>query len=289
MRLDLVSQRDFLSYIRSFFTSRDVLEVHTACLLPTTVPDINIASIGSRCDRYLQTSPEFAMKSLLARGAGDIFQMAHAFRDDTHTPWHRYEFLMLEWYRHNWDDKRLLEEVKELVSGIMPGDFKTVSILQWLLSQSWNMSDMDSWLPLAQSFGLQGDDYHPWDALDFLIQSCVYHSGGIDQWIVYVDFPSIMPTFAACDGDVQKRFELYYGQVEIANGCCEETNIEILRSSLVAMQSHREMRGGHAIGIDDEFLNNCDRLADMSGVAIGLDRLYAVKTSSMSMASLLHL
>src|SRR5580700_11013184 len=103
---------DIMARIRDFFKKRDVLEVETPLIAATTVTDPHIASIpviySQKKISYLQTSPEYAMKRLLAAGSGSIFQLCKAFRKDEVGRLHNFEFTMLEWYRVGFDHHELM-------------------------------------------------------------------------------------------------------------------------------------------------------------------------------------
>ena len=111
-----------LGAIRAFFAARGVLEVETPALSPSGVTDPALENVTAAVDslgnapRYLHTSPEFAMKRLLAAGSGDIYQLCRVFRDDELGRWHQPEFTLLEWYRVGWDDERLMTEVEALLT-----------------------------------------------------------------------------------------------------------------------------------------------------------------------------
>ena len=109
----------FLAAIRAFFAARGVLEVDTAQLRPCGVTDPQLVSLAASGD-YLQTSPEYAMKILLAQGAGDIYQLAHVFRGEEQGRKHQREFMLLEWYRTGYDHLRLMDEVADLVRELLP-------------------------------------------------------------------------------------------------------------------------------------------------------------------------
>ncbi len=120
--LETLRQRAAISSaVRAFFAARGVLEVETPALSSAGVTDPAIESIvaSSRslgpAPQFLQTSPEFAMKRLLAAGSGDIYQLCRVFRDDELGRWHQPEFTLLEWYRVGWDEQRLITEVAELI------------------------------------------------------------------------------------------------------------------------------------------------------------------------------
>src|SRR5690606_22180661 len=109
-----------LTRIRAFFAARGVLEVETPTLSPAAPTDPALESIAAHVERlggarFLHTSPEFAMKRLLADGVGDIYQLCRVYRDGELGRWHQPEFTMLEWYRVGFDDARLMDEVEALV------------------------------------------------------------------------------------------------------------------------------------------------------------------------------
>ncbi|HET7607067.1 MAG TPA: amino acid--tRNA ligase-related protein, partial [Gammaproteobacteria bacterium] len=124
--LETLRQRAaMLAAVRAFFAARGVLEVETPALSSAGATDpalesiaANARSLGSR-QQYLQTSPEFAMKRLLAAGSGDIYQLCRVFRDDELGRWHQPEFMLLEWYRVGFDEQRLMSEVAELIAAAL--------------------------------------------------------------------------------------------------------------------------------------------------------------------------
>ncbi|HJR68721.1 MAG TPA: amino acid--tRNA ligase-related protein, partial [Gammaproteobacteria bacterium] len=114
-----------LAAIRTFFAARGVLEVETPALSRAGATDPAIESVTAAARSlgpaplYLQTSPELAMKRLLAAGSGDIYQLCRVFRDDELGRWHEPEFTLLEWYRLGFDDERLMTEVAELIDAVL--------------------------------------------------------------------------------------------------------------------------------------------------------------------------
>lgn len=119
----LVYRAKLLHQLREFFSQRGVLEVETPVLAASTIPDPNILSMQThvlgKSPYFLQTSPEFAMKRLLASGSGDIFQICKAFRNDEAGRWHNPEFTLLEWYRLGFDHLQLMDEVDQLIQQLL--------------------------------------------------------------------------------------------------------------------------------------------------------------------------
>src|SRR5487761_2269468 len=114
--------------IRSFFAARGVLEVETPVLSAAANTEPNIESFATRFsgpadagarERWLRTSPEFALKRLLAAGVGDCYELGRVFRDAEAGRRHNPEFTLLEWYRVGWDHRRLMEETIELVEAAL--------------------------------------------------------------------------------------------------------------------------------------------------------------------------
>ncbi|HLZ98830.1 MAG TPA: amino acid--tRNA ligase-related protein, partial [Steroidobacteraceae bacterium] len=126
--LDALQRRArMLAQVREFFASRGVLEVETPILSAGAVSDPQIESLTTRVagmagPSYLSTSPEYAMKRLLAAGSGDIYQVCKVFRDAERGRWHNPEFTLLEWYRLGFDDAALMEEVEALLVCLLAPD-----------------------------------------------------------------------------------------------------------------------------------------------------------------------
>src|ERR1700719_4070093 len=113
-----------LAPAREFFAVRGVLEVETPILSAAAVSDPHIESLATRvggmaAPAYLCASPEFAMKTLLAAGSGDIYQICKVFRDAERGRWHNPEFTLIEWYRLGFDDAALMNEVEAMIGGLL--------------------------------------------------------------------------------------------------------------------------------------------------------------------------
>ena len=120
----LEARAALLREVREFFHERGVLETLAPVLASHTVTDVHIESVGAGRHGFLQTSPEYHLKRLLAAGAPSLYQIGPAFRAGEVGRLHNPEFLLLEWYRLGWDETRLMQEVAELVSTVLgPGKF----------------------------------------------------------------------------------------------------------------------------------------------------------------------
>ena len=280
-----------LSQVRAFFDSRGVLEVETPCLSSAATPDPALESFavswrdGSAPETrqlYLQTSPEFAMKRLLAAGAGDIYQLTRAFRDGERGRWHNPEFTLLEWYRVGFDHWRLMDEVADLVASVLPGtgEFTRISYRALFLE----VLDLD---PLtctgdqlaakarAHGIDIAGRlDQQAW--LDLLFTHVV--EPRLAGRAVFVHgFPAAQASLARLEPDdprIAQRFELYVNGIELANGFHELSDPGEQRARFAANQEKRRVAGLPAVAMDERFLAALEAgMPDCAGVALGMDRL----------------
>ena len=172
----LKARAKVLSDIRGFFKARDVIEVQTAVLARHTVTDLNIESIEVPGYGYLQTSPEFQMKRLLAAGMPSCYQICPVFRNGERGRWHNPEFTMLEWYRLGFSLSQLIDEVKELFDLVLGSQPYVQLTVRDLLSEIYDadvfVEDQKEVLKRAEDEGLVDcDDYA--DAFDFLLDKAV--------------------------------------------------------------------------------------------------------------------
>ncbi len=146
-----------LAAVRHFFVSRDVMEVETPVLGQGGSTDVNLVSLATRArtDKgqrklWLQTSPEFHMKRLLAAGSGPIFQLARSFRDGEVGSRHNIEFTMLEWYQPGYSLAQLIEETTALVAHVMPNALgrwcTTATVSCFIRIWKWTLSPR-RWTP----------------------------------------------------------------------------------------------------------------------------------------------
>ena len=290
--------------IRQFFAERDVLEVETPVLSQAGVTDVHLASVqaqrhvmGKKHTHYLQTSPEFAMKRLLASGSGAIYQICKVFRDDEHGRKHNSEFTMLEWYRPHLSLKELMFEVSELLNVTLADRFGEMRPM--ILSYKHAFMDRLDLNPLQATLselkdccrrvGLNldlGDDRLGY--IDLLFSHMVEPSLGFDTAVFLTDFPPEMASLAKTklddDGElVAARFELYIEGLELANAYDELIDAEVLRSRFQADNQEREKLGLHVMPIDEYLLAALPNMPECSGIALGIDRLLMIATEKMKL------
>lgn len=290
--------------IRQFFIERDVLEVETPILSQAGVTDVHLASVqaqrhvhGKKQTHYLQTSPEFAMKRLLASGSGAIYQICKVFRDDEHGRKHNSEFTMLEWYRPQFSLKDLMLEVTDLLNVVLAERFGEVR--PTVLSYKHAFIDRLDLNPLQATLqqlkdavhrvGLNldlGDDRLAY--IDLLFSHMVEPSLGFDTPVFLTDFPPELASLAKTkldeDGElVAARFELYIEGLELANAYDELIDAEVLRSRFQADNTEREKLGLHVMPIDEYLLAALPNMSECAGIALGIDRLLMVVMNQMKL------
>ncbi|MDR6540576.1 lysyl-tRNA synthetase class 2 [Acinetobacter bereziniae] len=290
--------------IRQFFEQRDVLEVETPILSQAGVTDVHLASIqaqrhlqGKKLTHYLQTSPEFAMKRLLASGSGAIYQICKVFRDDEHGRKHNSEFTMLEWYRPHFNLKDLMFEVTDLLNVVLAERFGDVR--PTVLSYKHAFIDRLDLNPLkatlselkdaAHRVGLNldlGDDRLAY--IDLLFSHMVEPSLGFDTPVFLTDFPPELASLAKTkideDGElVAARFELYIEGLELANAYDELIDAAVLRSRFQADNAEREKLGLHVMPVDEYLLTALPNMSECAGIALGIDRLLMVVMNQMKL------
>lgn len=288
--LEILKKRDqILRQIRAFFHQKAYLEVETPTMAKFGVTDVYLSHLKTRFrgqPYYLQTSPEYHMKRLLAAGSGPIFQLARVFRDDELGRWHNPEFTMLEWYQLDADHHQLMLEVDELLQVILncpPMIKKTYRQIFMDYCQfdpfQISLEDLQQVLVRYDLSGILPSDETDFDQYLFLLLSHLIEPAMAEAVfpVAVFDFPPSQAALSVVRQGVAERFEVYYQGVELANGFHELTAAHNQAQRFEADIIKR--RALHlAIPEPDEYLLQAMRhgLPACSGVAIGIDRLIAL-------------
>ncbi len=307
--LETLQQRaDLLAKIRAFFSERGVLEVETPLLSPATVTDPHVIGIpalfkemGSKKEKifYLQTSPEYAMKRLLAAGYGAIYQLCKAFRQGEVGTLHNPEFTMLEWYRPGFDHHALMDEMDLLLRLVLktpPAErVSYAQLFENFLSMDPHRASVAALAECAKKQGIQlsaewdGNDRNLW--LDLLLTHCIELYIGRDKPIFLYDFPVSQAALAkirAGDPPVASRFEVYFKGIELANGFHELQDVREQRKRFENDLAYRAQHGIPAVPIDENLLAALlHGIPDCAGVALGVDRLVMLALGKTSVKEVL--
>ncbi|WP_347986989.1 EF-P lysine aminoacylase EpmA [Methylomonas sp. AM2-LC] len=292
-----------LADIRMFFHKRDVLEVETPLLCATTGTDPQLDFFVTQLNAapnyphlYLQTSPEFAMKRLLAAGCGSIYQICKAFRNGESGRLHNPEFTLLEWYRLDYALPALMTEVAELLKVLLDKALPTLQIkhvtYQQLFHDATGLDALEFNLTRYQAFAqtrgyseaadLCGKQPVLW--LDFLFSHCVQPAMPQNTLLLVADYPSRLSSLARVsskDQRLSERFEVFINGVELGNGYFELTDATEQSARFDQEIAYRHQQGLKTVEKDQRLLSALKAgLPDCSGVAIGLDRLLMFITES---------
>ena len=277
----LAARASLLAYVRAFFAERHILEVETPCLARFGVTDLHIQCIEVPGYGFLQSSPEYHMKRLLAAGSGAIWQISRVFRHGEAGRRHNPEFSMLEWYRPGFSLDQLIDECVAWLSPLL----KPVAVTRYrfrdVFRQHTGLDPLTaSVTELAQRAQNGAPDGLDKPALvDWLMATVVEPALAEDELAIIDDFPGWAAALARKhqddDGEwVAQRFEIYYGGYELANGYHELTDAS---EQAARFQRDRELRQQHGLrdmAADPQLLAALEHgLPDCSGVAIGLDRV----------------
>ncbi len=275
-----------------------MLEVETPLLVSAPVTDVHIHSARAELEPgappgFLHTSPEYAMKRLLACGFGDIFQICRVVRAAERSRLHNPEFTLIEWYRLGFSLEQLMSEVEALVRELLgPGSPRTCERITYRDAFLHELQ-LD---PLTAGLGelahaAQGAGYRAAggaasrdELLDFLMAACIGPKLGRGSLTFVHRYPASQAALArldASDSRVALRFELYCEGIELANGFRELTAAGEQRSRFERDLGARRARGLPELPIDERLLAALEAgLPDCAGVALGFDRTIMIATGA---------
>jgi lysyl-tRNA synthetase class 2 len=299
--IDTLKRRaQLLADVRRFFAARQVLEVETPVLSQAAPTATYLDSFEAQYlppgsepqSYYLQTSPEFLMKRLLAAGSGDIYQIARVFRNGELGRLHNPEFTMLEWYRPALDYHGLMDEVDALLQQVagLPAalKFSYQTLFEQYLKLDPLQAEEDSLkqTALASIKGLPDDwqsDRDGW--LEMLMSEVIEPAlAKLKQPVIVYDFPASQAQLARImqkesGVSVAARFEVFAGGLELANGYDECLDAAELEQRFEADNRQRQQQGKSVMPLDVRLLAAIEHgLPPCTGVAIGLDRLMLLIT-----------
>lgn len=285
---------------RQFFDEHDILEVTTPTLSVAAVSDVHIESIEVRLavraanPYYLHTSPEFAMKRLLCAGWPDIYQICSVYRDGEVGERHQPEFTMIEWYRLGSDFRAMMEHTVEFLTVLVQRlpvkkapvfieyasafkDALNIDVGSATVEELASACDADA--TLRATLGDRRDDW-----LDYLLCTRVTPTFAKDRFTVLYHYPATQAALAQlcpADPQVADRFEVFFGESELANGYAELQDAAEQRERMRQDQDLRRSMGRAERPLDTTFLAALEAgLPACCGVAVGFDRLVMLNSGT---------
>jgi lysyl-tRNA synthetase class 2 len=285
--------------IRAFFEARGYTEVETPYAVPAPGEEVHIPAFGlNPPGRYLHTSPEFAMKKLLAGGGGNIFQLARVWRNEPPSDTHAPEFSMLEWYRPGATMADLMDEVELLLKAILPpsvtwrgvtaglAKFERITVAAAFARHVGVdvLATANDAPALAAAAGTSLRASESWEDLFFrLLLEHVEPQLGRGHPTFLTHWPSAQAALARrdpADPRVAERFELYACGLELANAFVELTDAAEQRRRFEDDRARRHALYGPDWEIDEDFLAAVAQMPECAGIAMGFDRLVMLATGA---------
>jgi len=303
--------------LRLWFTHQGFVEVETPILQVAPGAEVHLSGFatdwklpgGERHARWLHSSPEFAMKKLLAGGVPKLFQFARVFRNAEGSALHHPEFTMLEWYRAGAGYETIMQDCAALLAltGVKKLRFEDKVCESTAVPERVTVAEaferyagVDLFattgdaakLSLASGVAMHAGD--SWDDVFFRIMfEKIEHRLGIGRPTILCEYPISMAALARAkpgDARVAERFELYVCGVELANAFGELTDPAIQRARLEADMAEKERLYGARWPVDPDFLAALDHgLPDCAGIALGFDRLVMLATGAKHIEDVLWL
>ncbi len=299
-----------LKSIRAFFDARDVIEVETPILSRYAVTDVHLESFAAdfQGERfYLNTSPEYAMKRLLADTALPVYQITRAFRNDEYGQFHNPEFSMLEWYRPAYSLIELMDELEQLVTSLMTECGRTAVFQRLSYQQAFEtyvglnphtvnsrqcqQRALELGIEIPVGLGQAVEERDDW--LDWLLTQVLLPQLPSQQFTILYDYPASQAALARLENNasgylVARRFELLYGELELANAFDELTDAEEQAARFECDREKRKLAGKTDVMTDTNLLAALQHgLTRCAGIAVGLDRLLMVLTAKTSIDEVL--
>lgn len=288
--------------LRGFFGEQGYLEVETSTLLatpglephidPFEAPFIPQTDVGTKRSFWLHTSPEYAMKRLLADGSPPLFQICKTYRNGEISGTHNPEFTMLEFYRPHADYHAIMNDLEQALAAVervvAPGrglftqlPFERLTVRDAVLRHTgidlWAHPDGESLKRAAKAIGVHVGDSTSFDDVFFhIFLERVERELGKGRPTFLIEYPASMASLSRLKADdprVAERVELYADGVELANGFSELIDAVEQRTRLVEEQELRRSLGRPVFDLDEKFLAALPKMPASGGIAVGLDRV----------------
>lgn len=324
-RLPFLDRRAALvAATRDFFTQRGYREVETPCLVPAPGAEVHIRAFETRFEPHigvgqgrplwLRTSPELAIKKLLAGGAGPVFELARVWRNGEVSARHAPEFTMLEWYRPGLSFEGLMEETEAFIRAVCPPVVEHAGVRTDLTLPFDRLTMQDAFARHCNGLDLLGTEgdaarlhaaaaragFPPradegWEDLFFrLLLERIEPEIGRGRATFLTHWPAPQAALARrdpADPRAALRFEVFAGGIELANAFDELTDPAEQRLRFAeANAERRRITGAHGWDVDEDFIAALEAgLPPTAGIALGFDRLAMLASGARSIEDVLWL
>ncbi|MDH3997735.1 MAG: EF-P lysine aminoacylase EpmA [Desulfuromonadales bacterium] len=279
-REKLIARARIIQQIRAFFAQRDYLEVETPQRIPANAPEPHIDAVPSN-DWVLQTSPELAMKRLLAAGHQRLFQICRVWRQGERGSQHLPEFTLLEWYRSQANYSALMDECEQLLLALAPTGAINWQGTDIQLTPPWDRLTVAEAFERYASLSLQQALSN--DRFEEILTDEIEPRLGYKRPLFLTEYPAEMAALARKKPEhpeVAERFELYINGLEVANAFSELTDPVEQRQRFEQDEATRVGAGKPPQPLPEKFLREMHHLPDCAGIALGIDRLIMLLTEA---------
>lgn len=314
----LAFRHDLVKIIREFFWSKGFDDVETPLLvrLPGQEPNLSPMAVtlhdeyGTAYRGYLHTSPEYAMKKMLAAGFGNIFSITKCFRDqESFGGLHNPEFTMIEWYRAGKHMNAIMDDIDEMLALIYNALGRTYPEYMQSAPQTprrihmrhawreYTGTDLDAYIDrknlfeLCKKRGYRTNEHESYEDLFYRIFLHEIEPNLTTPTIIH-HYPKAMAALAKIDPNdsaYAERFEFYINGMELANAFSELTDPDEQRQRLEHEQEKRTQNGATTYPIDEDFLRALADIPSAAGIALGIDRLVQIYTGCKDISDVIPL